>query len=102
MISIPMESGLILSGILFTLGLIGLMVRRNIIFMLMSLEIMINAAGMAFIFAGAKWGEPDGQVMFIFILAMSAAEVAVGLGLILQIYQKFKTLDGDAISKMRG
>ncbi len=102
MISIPMESGLILSGILFTLGLIGLMVRRNIIFMLLSLEIMINAAGMAFIFAGAKWGEPDGQVMFIFILAMSAAEVAVGLGLILQIYQKFKTLDGDAISKMRG
>ncbi|MBD3225760.1 MAG: NADH-quinone oxidoreductase subunit NuoK [Caldithrix sp.] len=102
MISIPMEFGLILAGTLFVLGLIGLMVRRNIIFVLMSIEIMINAAGAAFIFAGAKWGEPDGQIMFLFILAMSAAEVAVGLGLILQIYHKFQTLDGDTVSKMRG
>ena len=63
---------------------------------------MLNAAGMAFIFAGARWGQPDGQVMFVFILTMAAAEVSVGLALILQIYSKFKSLDADAASKMRG
>jgi NADH-quinone oxidoreductase subunit K len=102
MMIIPLESGLILSGILFSLGLVGVLIRRNIIFILMSIEIMLNAAGMAFIFAGACWGQPDGQVMFIFILTMAAAEVSVGLALILQIYSKFKSLDADAASKMRG
>jgi NADH-quinone oxidoreductase subunit K len=102
MMTIPLESGLILSGILFSLGLVGVLIRRNIIFILMSIEIMLNAAGMAFIFAGARWGQPDGQVMFVFILTMAAAEVSVGLALILQIYNKFKSLDADAASKMRG
>jgi NADH-quinone oxidoreductase subunit K len=102
MMTIPLESGLILSGILFSLGLVGVLIRRNIIFILMSIEIMLNAAGMAFVFAGARWGQPDGQVMFIFILTMAAAEVSVGLALILQIYSKFKSLDADAASKMRG
>jgi NADH-quinone oxidoreductase subunit K len=102
MMTIPLESGLILSGILFSFGLVGVLIRRNIIFILMSIEIMLNAAGMAFIFAGARWGQPDGQVMFVFILTMAAAEVSVGLALILQIYSKFKSLDADAASKMRG
>lgn len=91
-----------LAAILFSLGLIGLLVRRNLIVMLMSLEIMINAAGLAFIAAGARWGQADGQVMFIFILTLAAAEAAVGLGLLLQIYYRLKTLDADAASLMRG
>jgi len=99
---IPMEFGLLLALILFTLGLIGLLVRRNIIFMLLSIEIMLNAAGLAFVVASSRWGQPDGQIMFIFILATAAAEVAVGLALVLQLYQKFKSLDVDAASKMRG
>ncbi len=102
MSSVPMETGLLLAGILFAMGLIGLLVRRNVIFMLMSIEIMLNAAGLAFVVAGAHWGQPDGQVMFLFILSMAAAEVSVGLALILQIFQQFKTLDADAVSKMRG
>jgi len=72
-----------LAGVLFALGLIGLLVRRNIIFILLSIEIMLNAAGLAFIVAGARWAQPDGQVMFMFILAMAAAEVSVGLALVL-------------------
>jgi NADH-quinone oxidoreductase subunit K len=84
------------------LGLIGLLVRRNVIFMLMSIEIMLNAAGLAFIVAGSRWGQADGQVMFMFILAMAAAEVAVGLALILQMSQRLKTLDVDMASQMRG
>jgi NADH-quinone oxidoreductase subunit K len=102
MISIPIAHGLILAAILFVLGLIGLLVRRNIVFILMSVEIMFNAAGLAFVLAGSRWMQADGQVMFIFILAVAAAEVSVGLALILQIYQKFKTLDADVLSKMRG
>lgn len=100
--AIPVESGLLLAGILFMLGLISVLVRRNIIFMLISVEIMLNAAGLAFIVAGAKWVQPDGQVMFIFILTMAAAEVSVGLALILQIYHQLKTLDTDAANKMNG
>lgn len=102
MSSIPVDFGLVTAGILFSLGLIGLLVRRNIVFMLMSVEIMLNAAGLAFIVAGARWAQPDGQVMFLFILTMAAAEVSVGLALILQLYKGFNTLDTDAASKMRG
>lgn len=102
MTAIPLEYGLIVAGILFALGLTGVMVRRNIIFILVSIEIMLNAAGLAFVVAGSRWGQPDGQVMFIFILTVAAAEVSVGLALVLQLYHHFKTLDADAASKMRG
>ena len=76
--------------------------RRNLIFMLMSVEIMLNAAGLAFIVAGSRWGQADGQIMFILILALAAAEVSVGLALILQLYHRLMTLDADAASRMRG
>jgi NADH-quinone oxidoreductase subunit K len=97
-----MEHGLLLASVLFALGLIGLLVRRNVIFMLMSVEIMLNAAGLAFIVADSRWQQADGQVMFMFILAMAAAEVAVGLALILQMAQRFKSVDIDVASTMRG
>ena len=92
MATIPMEHGLLLAGILFALGMLGVLVRRNILFILLSLEIMLNAAGLAFIVAGSRWGQADGQVMFIFILAMAAAEVAIGLALVLQMHHHLKTL----------
>ena len=97
-----MEAALLLAGVLFMLGLISVLLRRNIIFMLISVEIMLNAAGLAFIVAGSRWVQPDGQVMFIFILTMAAAEVSVGLALILQIYHQLKTLDSDAANFMKG
>jgi|SRR5687768_7725872 NADH-quinone oxidoreductase subunit K len=100
--TVAVEYGLVLAGTLFALGLISVLVRRNIIFMLISVEIMLNAAGLAFIVAGARWGQADGQVMFIFIVTMAAAEVSVGLALILQIYHQLKTLDSDAADKMKG
>ncbi len=80
----------------------GLLVRRNVIFQLMSIEIMLNAAGLAFIVAGARWGQPDGQVMFLFILAMAAAEVSVGLALVLLLYRSLHSLDSDQASSMKG
>ncbi len=102
MASISMEQGLLLAGVLFSLGLIGVLARRNIIFILVSLEVMLNAAGLAFVVAGYRWGQADGQIIFLFILTMAAAEVSVGLALALQLYRHFKTLDVDAASKMRG
>jgi NADH-quinone oxidoreductase subunit K len=99
---LTVEYGLLLSGLLFVLGLIGVLVRRNIIFILMSIEIMLNAAGLAFVVAGSRWNQVDGQVMFIFILAVAAAEVSIGLALVLQLYHRLKTLDADAASKMQG
>lgn len=102
MTTIPLEQGLCLASILFVLGLIGVLVRRDIVFILLSIEIMLNASALAFIVAGAHWRAADGQVFFFFILAMAAAEVSVGLALVLQIYHRFKTVDADAISEMRG
>lgn len=93
---------MLLATILFALGLTGLLARRSLFFVLMSLEVMFNAAGLAFVAAGARWVQPDGQVMFLFILATAAAEVSVGLALILQIYHRFKSLDVDRISEMKG
>jgi NADH-quinone oxidoreductase subunit K len=98
----PIREGFALAGILFALGLIGVLVRRNLLFVLMSIEVMLNAAGLAFVVAGTRWREPDGQVVFFFILAMAAAEVSVGLALVLELYHRYKSLDTDAIDRMRG
>jgi NADH-quinone oxidoreductase subunit K len=102
MTSAPVAHALVLAAVLFATGFVGLLARRNIVFMLMSIEIMLNAAGLAFVAAGAKWGRADGQVMFLFILAMAAAEVSVGLALVLHLSRRFGTLDSDAASGMRG
>ena len=101
MASVPMEHGLILALVLFLLGLTGVLVRRNIIFVLASIEIMLNAAGLAFVVAGSHWGQADGQVMFIFILAMAAAEVAVGLALARRFRRRFGSLDIDSADKLK-
>ena len=100
MVTISLDIQIIFAGGLFLIGLIGLLVRRNIIFMLLSIEIMLNSAALVFVMAGSHWGQVDGQVMFIFILTVSAAEVSVGLALILQMYHHFRTLDADALKKL--
>lgn len=100
--AIPMEHGLAIAALLFCMGLVGLMVRRNLLFVLMSLEVMMNAAGLAFVVAGSRWAQPDGQVMFILVITLAAAEAAIGLAILLQLYRRFNTLDVDAASEMRG
>lgn len=101
MVTVSMDIQILFAGVLFLIGLVGFLVRRNIIFMLMSIEIMLNSAALVFVIAGSHWMQADGQVMFIFILAVSAAEVSVGLALILQMYHHYKTLDADALRKLR-
>lgn len=97
-----LQQGLMLAAILFCLGLAGLLIRRNIIFMLMSLEICTNAAALAFVVAGAHWGNAEGQVMFVFVITLAAAEVAIALALVLQFYRRQHTVDIDQLSALRG
>ncbi|QFY41935.1 NADH-quinone oxidoreductase subunit NuoK [Candidatus Methylospira mobilis] len=102
MTGVSIQHALLLAALLFTLGLVGLLVRRNLIMMLMSVEIMLNAAGLAFIAAGSRWGQADGQVMFLLIVALAAAEIGVGLGLVMLVHRRFNTVDVDRLSDMRG
>ena len=102
MSGVPLDHAMILCGILFSLGLLGLLLRRTLIFILMNLEIMLNSTALAFVAAGSRWLQPDGQIMFVLILTLAAAEVAVGLALVLRIHQRFKTLDIEVLSVMKG
>lgn len=95
MTTIPLEYSLMLAGILFAVGIFGLLFRRNLIFILLSLELMLNACGLAFVAIGNSFNEGDGQVMFLMILAVSAAEVALGLALAIKYEQRFGTLELD-------
>ncbi|MCC8380517.1 MULTISPECIES: NADH-quinone oxidoreductase subunit NuoK [Xenorhabdus] len=99
---IPLEHGLILAAILFALGFTCLIIRRNLLFMLIGLEIMINASALAFIVAGSYWLQPDGQVMYILAITLAAAEASIGLALLLQLYRRRQNLNIDIVSEMRG
>ncbi len=102
MSAIPLSHILMLASILFVIGFVGVIVRKNTLYILMSLEVMLNAVGIAFIGAGSAWQQADGQVMFILILTLAAAEVAVGLALLIQMQRRFKSLDIDLLSKLKG
>lgn len=99
---LSMEHGLVVAGVLFCLGITGLMVRRNLLFMLMSIEIMMNAAALAFVVAGSRWAQADGQVMYILVISLAAAEASIGLALLMMLYRRHHTLDVDTVSEMRG
>lgn len=100
--NLSLYSGLWLCAALFAIGFTGIIVRRNLLFMLMSLEIMLNACALAFVMAGNYWQQADGQVFFILILTLAAAEAAIGLALVMQFYRRHHSLDIDLASEMRG
>jgi NADH-quinone oxidoreductase subunit K len=98
---IPWQMPAVLAVLLFLLGLLGLLARKNLIFLLMSIEIMLNAAGLLFITAGMRWGNPEGQIMLIFVFNLAGAELALGLVLILRLRGRMVSLDGDAANLLR-
>ena len=102
MAAVPLDHVLLLAAALFVLGLAGVLARRNLIFMLMAIEVMLNAAGLAFVAAGARWGQADGQIMLILVLSLAAAEVSVGLALVLRIHRRLPQLDADAAALLKG
>lgn len=93
---------LLISVILFSIGLFGMLRRKNILMLFLSSEIMLNALNIAFVAVGAMLGDMGGQVFALFIIALAASEVAVGLGLVLLWYRKQKSIDIDNLSTMKG
>ncbi len=93
---------LIVSGILFCLGLTGVMLRRNMIVMLMSIELMLNAVNIAFVTFSAFNQNIDGQIMVLFVMAIAAAEAAVGLAIAVTLFKKFKELNISFFEHLRG
>jgi NADH-quinone oxidoreductase subunit K len=91
----------VLSAILFTLGVIGVLTKRNPIQIFMCVELMLNAANLSFIALGRQFGQVNGQMYVIFALAVAAAEVAVGLGIIVAIFRSKETIDIDEVNLMK-
>ncbi|HHG73514.1 NADH-quinone oxidoreductase subunit NuoK [Persephonella sp.] len=98
---VPYEYYVALSGLLMILGLIGIAVRRNIIALLLSTELMLNAVNIAFVAFDMKLADVGGQVFVFFILTIAAAEAAVGLGLIMAIYRLRKDVDTETLTELK-
>jgi NADH-quinone oxidoreductase subunit K len=92
---------LVLSGILFTIGVIGVLTKRNPIVIFMCVELMLNAANVSFIALGRHFGQVNGQMYVIFALAVAAAEVSVGLGIIVAIFRSKETINIDEVNLMK-
>ena len=92
---------LLVSGALFSIGLVGVIVRRNLLIIYMSLELMLNAANVALVAMSRFNGNLDGQVMVFFIITVAAAEVAVGLALIVALYRKRRTAEVEDLATMK-
>jgi NADH-quinone oxidoreductase subunit K len=97
----PITYYIILSAILFTLGATGVLIRRNAIVIFMSVELMLNAANLAFVAFSQMYGTLDGQVFVFFVITVAAAEVAVGLALIVAIFRTKHSINVDEISSLR-
>ena len=98
---IPIEMFLLMAAVLFSVGLAGVLVRTNTIVMLMSIEIMLNAANINFIAFASHIGEPLAQIMTITSISVAAAEVAVGIAILLHSYKVMKTTDVDDLTVLR-
>ncbi|MGX2981988.1 NADH-quinone oxidoreductase subunit NuoK [Helicobacter sp. 23-1045] len=93
---------LLLSAILFSIGALGIMRRKNLLMLFFSTEILLNAANIALVAISKYYGNLDGQIFALFIIAIAASEVAVGLGLLILLYRKKKSLDLDNLNSMKG
>ncbi|HIP41198.1 MAG TPA: NADH-quinone oxidoreductase subunit NuoK [Campylobacterales bacterium] len=93
---------LILSGLLFSIGFMGVLRRKNLLMLFFATEMMLNASNIAFVAIGNYYGDLSGQMFAFFVIAVAASEVAVGLGLLILLYKKYGSLDLDVISAMKG
>lgn len=100
--TVPIEAYLILSLGLLVLGLIGVMRRRNPLMLLLCVELMLNAGNVALIGFSRQWDDPAGQLFALVVMVIAAAEVVIGLGLVVSIYRSRTNLDVDELSSMRG
>lgn len=105
--NVPSEHLMSLAAILFALGVLGFLVRRNVIIVLASIELMLNAANLAFLVASRAWSTPDepnfqGTIFALFVFVVAAAEAAIGLALVIALYRLKQTVALDAASELKG
>jgi len=98
---ISLSSCLILSSVLFTVGVLGFLLRRNIIVIFMSIELMLNAANLAFVAFSRSLNSMDGQIFVFFVMSVAAAEAAVGLAIIIALYRTRETVNADEVNLMK-
>ena len=98
----PTQAYLLLSAALFCLGIYGVLTRRNAIMIFMSVELMLNSANLAFVAFAHQWGQLDGQMFVFFVMAVAAAEVAVGLALIVTVFRTKQSANVDELNQLKG
>ena len=92
---------LVASALLFSIGIVGIMTRRNVLMILLCIEIMFNAANLAFVAYARAWGDLGGQIVVFFIITVAAAEVTVGLAIAILLSRQLKTLNADEVSLLK-
>jgi len=98
---IPLSYYLIVSALLFAIGTAGVFLRRNLITILLSIEIMLNAVNLTFIAFARQWGRLDGQIIVFFVMTVAAAEAAVGLAIVIGLYRHRESLNPDAFASLK-
>ncbi|HEY2525635.1 MAG TPA: NADH-quinone oxidoreductase subunit NuoK [Candidatus Binataceae bacterium] len=98
---VPMSYFVGLSALLFAIGAAGVLLRRNVIVIFMSIEVMLNAVNLAFVALGRRLGSMDGQVIVFFVMTVAAAEAAVGLAIIISVFRNRATVNADELNLMR-
>lgn len=98
----PLTAYLIMSAILFSIGVVGVLIRRNPLIIFMSIELMLNAVNLAFVAVSSKLDSADGQMFVFLVLTVAAAEVVVGLGIIVSIFRTRRNIDVDEMNTLRG
>lgn len=101
-LQVPLVNFVLLATMLFVIGIVGVMIRKNAIIILMSIELMLNAVNLLLIAFSSYKSDPNGQIFVFFIMAVAAAEVAVGLAIIVMIFRNIKTIDISLLNKLRG
>lgn len=99
---VPTDLYVMLSAVMFVMGALGVLIRRNAILIFMSVELMLNAGNLAMVAFARQWGQVDGQIFVFFVMTVAAAEVAVGLALIVAIFRSKQSINIDEMSQMQG
>lgn len=99
---VPLNHYILFCSIIFAIGVIGVLIRRNVIIIMMSVELMLNSVNLLLTAFSAYSGDPAGQVFVFFIMALAAAEVAVGLAIIVMVYRNTRSVDINALNRLRG
>lgn len=99
---VSVEHYMVLATIMFMMGTLGVLFRRNLILVLMSIELMLNAVNLIFVSVGSQIGNLDGQIMVLFIITVAACEAAVGLAMVIALFRRYGTIDTNFLRILRG